>query len=241
MLTIREAMEAFIAGWVYTRRMERTITVNDFHGMPHLRFSGAANMRQRPDEVMILDRAADEVVPLISDALASVPYVLNVFTTTPDETVIAYGKHGYYLHSREYLMVIDLRTAGITAPDYVAVGQVVTEEERLWFNAAHGREVIPPRAMGDERLGYFYVRFGDDLACEGRCALTDEIALVDSVHTAETYRRRGLGSALMSAILADARAKGANYSVLIASEDGRELYLTLGYSVLADVLVFAAD
>ncbi|MBZ0288693.1 MAG: hypothetical protein K8I30_13835 [Anaerolineae bacterium] len=45
MLTIREAMAAFISGWVYTRRMERTITVGDFQGMPHLSFSGAPELR----------------------------------------------------------------------------------------------------------------------------------------------------------------------------------------------------
>ena len=242
MLTIREAMEAFIDGWVYTRRMERTITVDDFHGMPHLRFSGAPTMRQRFDELMILDRTAEEVVGLVRPSFADILYLLNVFTTTPEETVITYGKYNYHLHSREYLMAIDLRMAGITAPDYLAVAQVASEEERTWFNQAHGREVIPLRALGDARLGYFYVRFGDDLACEGRCAMTEKsIALIDSVYTAGAYRRRGLGSTLMRAILADAAARGAVYSVLAASEDGHKLYLTLGYSVLADMLVFEAD
>jgi GNAT superfamily N-acetyltransferase len=242
MLTIGEAMAAFVAGWVYTRRMERTIAVDDFHGMARLSFSGAPELRQRFDELMILDRAADEVVGLARSAFAGIHHLLTVFTNAPEETVIAYGKQDYHLNSREYLMAIDLGEAEIAAPDYLAVGQVASEEERLWFNAAHGREVIPLHALVDERLGYYYVRFGDDLACEGRCAMTDNhIALIDSVYTAEAYRRRGLGSALMAAILADAVSKGAGYSVLAASEDGRKLYLTLGYEVLADLLVFEAD
>ncbi|MBZ0288694.1 MAG: GNAT family N-acetyltransferase [Anaerolineae bacterium] len=191
---------------------------------------------------MILDREADDVVGLVRLALNEIPHLLNVFTTTPEQAVIAYGKQDYHLNSREYLMAIDLGEAEISAPDYLAVGQVASEEERLWFNAAHGREVIPLHALVDERLGYYYVRFGDDLACEGRCAMTEtHIALIDSVYTAEAYRRRGLGSALMAAILADAATKGADYSVLAASEDGRKLYLTLGYAVLADMLVFEAD
>jgi GNAT superfamily N-acetyltransferase len=245
MLTIREAMEAFVAGWVYTRRMERTITVGDFHGMPHLRFSGAPTMRKRPDEFMVLNKSADEVIRLVRGAFAEVPHLLMAFTNAPEETVIAYGRQNYHLNSREYLMAIDLASAGFSAPDYLAVGRVASEEERVWFNTPHGREVIPPRALGDERLGYYYVRFCDVLACEGRCAITDandaNIALIDSVYTAEAYRRRGLGSALMTAILANAAGRGAGYSVLVASEDGQKLYLTLGYEVLADMLVFEAD
>ena len=242
MLTIREAMEVFIAGWVYTRRMERTISVDDFHGMPHLSFSGAPTMRQRFDEFMILDVPADEVVRLVRGAFAEVPHLLTAFTNAPEETVIAYGRQNYHLESREYLMAVDLSSAGFSAPDYLAVGQVASEEERLWFNTAHEREVVPLHALADKRLGYYYVRFGDDLACEGRCAMTEaNIALIDSVYTAEAYRRRGLGSSLMQAILANAAARGAAYSVLAASEDGHKLYLTLGYEVLADMLVFEAD
>ncbi|MEO8610923.1 MAG: GNAT family N-acetyltransferase [Chloroflexota bacterium] len=242
MLTIREAMQAFVAGWVYTRRMERTITVDDFQGMTHLIFSGAPTMRQRFDEFMILDQPAEEVVRLVRAEFADVPHLLTAFTNAPEATVIAYGKQNYHLNSREYLMAVDLSAAKFSAPDYLAVGQVASEEERVWFNTAHEREVIPPRALGDARLGYYYVRFGDDLACEGRCAMTDKnVALIDSVYTAQAYRRRGLGSTLMQAVLADAAVRGATYSVLAASEDGHKLYLTLGYEVLADMLVFEAD
>src|SRR6185503_11776142 len=119
MLTIREALEAFVAGWVYTRRMERTITVDDFHGMPHLSFSGAPTMRQRFDEFMILDKPAEEVVKLVRAEIADAPHLLTAFTNEPEETVIAYGKQNYHLNSREYLMAVDLRVAAFSAPDYL--------------------------------------------------------------------------------------------------------------------------
>jgi hypothetical protein len=50
-----------------------------------------------------------------------------------------------------------------------------------------------------------------------------------------------LGSALMLRMLVDAAERGATYSALVASEDGRKLYLTLGYQVLTDMLVLEPD
>jgi GNAT superfamily N-acetyltransferase len=242
MLTIREAMDAFIAGWVYVRGMERMIRVSDFHGMPYLRFGSAPGLADRPDELMILERAADEVVGLARPAFGEQPYRLNVFTTTPEQAIIDYGRLGYRVASWEYLMAVDLRTATISVPDHATARRVTSEAERLWFNGAHEREVIPARAMGDERVGYYYIRLGNDLACEGRCGMTDtQIVIADSIRTAEAYRRRGLGSILMKALLTDAAAKGTVYGALVASEAGRNLYLTLGYAMLADLVIFEAE
>jgi GNAT superfamily N-acetyltransferase len=231
-------MDAFIAGWLYSRQMERDIMiVSKSEAVLHLRFSAPPLMRQRPDEYMIFQASRDDIKRIIREADVDRPHLLTVFTNDPQATLDTYAQYHYLLFAREYLMAVALEPKRFSTAGDVVVRRVSSEAERQWFNRAREREVIPPHALGDPRLSYYYVRHGDLLICEGRCILTpDKIAVVDSIYTAEAYRRRGLGAALMRTMLNDAAQRGAQYSALAASDDGRQLYLTLGYTVLADML-----
>lgn len=242
MLTIREAIDAFIKGWVYSRRMEREITLLQFGAITRVRFGEAANVRSHFDEFMIHEMPAAEVLALLQDEV-STPHLLSVFTTEVETSLAAYAAYHYHLRAHEYLMALKLPGENLPSAADVPIDRVTTEAERQWYNTVHEREVIPPRALGDSRIGYYFVRIDDELACEARCILTPEnVALIDSVYTADAYRRRGLGSANMTKILNDAAAQNnVAYSVLVASEDGRKLYLTLGYQVLADMLILELD
>jgi GNAT superfamily N-acetyltransferase len=241
MLTIREAIDAFIEGWVYSRRMEREISVSQFGAITRLRFGEAANVRSRFDEFMIYETPLGHVFPVLRHEV-STPHLLSVFTTEAETSLSTYASEHYHLRAREYLMAIRLPAENLPPPANVPVDRVTTEADRQWYNTAHDREVIPPRAVGDPHIGYYFIRIDDELACEARCILIPQnIALIDSVYTADTYRRRGLGSTIMTTILNDATQNNAAYSVLVASEDGRKLYLTLGYQVLADMLILEPD
>jgi predicted GNAT family N-acyltransferase len=52
------------------------------------------------------------------------------------------------------------------------------------------------------------------------------------IETAQDHRRKGSGVAVMSA-LATARRSPASPQLLVATEDGRNLYANLGWTVLA--------
>ncbi|MBK7874318.1 MAG: GNAT family N-acetyltransferase [Planctomycetes bacterium] len=54
-------------------------------------------------------------------------------------------------------------------------------------------------------------------------------AYVSHVWVASAWRRRGVGRALMDALAAEARARGAQRIRLHATEPGRKLYEALGY------------
>jgi ribosomal protein S18 acetylase RimI-like enzyme len=68
--------------------------------------------------------------------------------------------------------------------------------------------------------------------------VTGTDAVADMVSTEPAHRRRGLGRAVMGALVAEAIKQGATDGLLVASPDGLGLYRALGWSVAAD-MVFA--
>lgn len=80
------------------------------------------------------------------------------------------------------------------------------------------------------------VRFADasgQTAACGRVVLNGASAVFDRIETLEPHRRKGLGTALMSALDAVAQQGGAGERLLVATEAGRALYLHLGWQLLA--------
>ncbi|MGX7670507.1 GNAT family N-acetyltransferase [Plantactinospora sp. DSM 117369] len=69
----------------------------------------------------------------------------------------------------------------------------------------------------------------------GRLAPAGEFGIVDKVETEPAHRRRGLGSVLVRTLAARAAAGGLRTGILVATDDGRALYRTLGWVVRSDV------
>jgi GNAT superfamily N-acetyltransferase len=69
-------------------------------------------------------------------------------------------------------------------------------------------------------------------AASGYAIEHDGVFIFDTIVTQAAHRRRGLGKALMAALGATRRS-AASRRVLVATEDGRALYLALGWSVLS--------
>lgn len=70
------------------------------------------------------------------------------------------------------------------------------------------------------------------LAASGCAAEAAEVFIYDRIVTAPDHRRKGLGLAVMTA-LASGRRAVTGAQLLVATEDGRRLYGTLGWTVLA--------
>jgi len=73
-----------------------------------------------------------------------------------------------------------------------------------------------------------------DEAARGRIVAMGDLAVFDRIRTAEQYRRRGLGSAVMRTLAAQADALGIRDAMLCATPMGRDLYSTLGWSLHSD-------
>jgi GNAT superfamily N-acetyltransferase len=68
-------------------------------------------------------------------------------------------------------------------------------------------------------------------AARGRIVAVDGLIVFDRIRTADRHQRRGLGSAIMRALAAEARHFGVNDAMLCATPAGRELYTALGWQL----------
>jgi predicted GNAT family acetyltransferase len=68
---------------------------------------------------------------------------------------------------------------------------------------------------------------------EGRLIVRGELAVFDRILVVEDHRRRGLGSAVMQALGAEALRSGAGQGLLVATPAGHALYRRLGWCLLS--------
>ncbi|TQF02651.1 GNAT family N-acetyltransferase [Kitasatospora acidiphila] len=92
-------------------------------------------------------------------------------------------------------------------------------------------------AVGAEEAdGIIHVRVRTtegDVAAAGYATVTDGVAVMDRVATYPEHQRRGLGTLVMDTLAATAVERGAHTAVLGATDEGRALYESLGWTLLA--------
>lgn len=72
-----------------------------------------------------------------------------------------------------------------------------------------------------------------ELAASGRITLHEGCAVFDQIVTSESHRRLGLGTVVMQSLDALATQAKASERLLVATEAGRGLYMSLGWQLLA--------
>jgi len=82
-------------------------------------------------------------------------------------------------------------------------------------------------------IAHIFDAIGEE-AARGRIVTVDGLIVFDRIRTADQYQRRGLGSAIMRALAAEARQSGGEDAMLCATPAGRELYTSLGWSLHSD-------
>lgn len=146
---------------------------------------------------------------------------LTVPTTDPVKASLALTAAGLIvLRHSELLMTADLRGHPQNLP--VAPYRLVTEAE------SH---------RGDTAVTATIWHESGELGARGTMGLAGTDAVADRIETTSAYRRKGLASAVMGALARSALEEGVEQGILIASEDGQRLYLTLGWQPVADVLI----
>ncbi|MFI8387866.1 GNAT family N-acetyltransferase [Streptomyces sp. NPDC085540] len=115
-----------------------------------------------------------------------------------------------------FLMAVDLRPSVVRAPD----GYTAT--------AARDGDVVSVRVLAAD----------GELAARGQTGLTGTACVFDQITTEEAHQRRGLGTVVMGALTEAAVENGADTGVLGATVQGRALYETLDWKVLAPLTGF---
>ncbi|MEU6134251.1 GNAT family N-acetyltransferase [Nocardioides sp. NPDC047086] len=134
-----------------------------------------------------------------------------------------------------WLSVVTDSPAGVR-PWFVEGGLVASDAEEALMSidlADHASRELPEGYRAEmERDGGVItvtVRSGEAAAAAGTIAVIGTDAVADRIRTDPDHRRRGLGGAVMSLLVAAAREAGAGHGLLVASEMGEPLYAGLGW------------
>ncbi|MFF9899538.1 GNAT family N-acetyltransferase [Streptomyces longispororuber] len=200
---VAELVRTWAAGWAVSRRTPPPV-VRPWGVYLDVRGPGQVGRHVLPHATESAVRAAAASVS-VRDTWLKVP--------AEPEGVEPWLPEGWAVDKEEsgYLMAVDLRPAAPALPDGYA----------------------PTTGTRD---GVTFLRVHDGtgaLAAQGQMAVLGEAAVVDRVVTAPAHRRRGLGGYVMRALARDALARGARLGVLGATDDGRALYETLGWTLRA--------
>jgi GNAT superfamily N-acetyltransferase len=115
---------------------------------------------------------------------------------------------------------------GLHAPSYFMQATGKPTERRLMdgyrIEAKHVGMVFEARIFSETGT----------LAASGYAVETKEVFIYDRIVTEPEHRRKGLGHVLMLTLHA-ARRQSSNPELLVATEDGRALYSTLGWETIS--------
>ena len=72
-----------------------------------------------------------------------------------------------------------------------------------------------------------------EMASIARIVIVDDLAVYDRISTEENHKRKGLATYMIAALEQIAIVKGVYKNLLIATEQGRFLYESLGWKVIS--------
>ncbi len=130
------------------------------------------------------------------------------------------------ISDEEKLMVVDMDTQDVEDPITPEGYTTQREDFEGWtlFTVLHqGEEDAEPA-----------------VAARGRVAVVGSYAILDRIFTSPDFRRQGLGTFVTRALIAIALEQDVEEGLLVATEDGRELYEYLGWTLLGEVHVYGA-
>jgi GNAT superfamily N-acetyltransferase len=149
-----------------------------------------------------------------------------------------YKALGYRLASTEPLMVHSL--AQIPRFDSPArVERVLTTDlaQRL-AKAAGSRQILPEHLSAHARLRQYVAWLDGELVGWVRSIVAGDATWCSNMYVRPEFRRRGIARAMLSQMLHDDRAGGAQSAVLLASHTGAKLYPVVGYEQIGTLFLF---
>ncbi|MFL4479604.1 GNAT family N-acetyltransferase [Paeniglutamicibacter sp. ORCA_105] len=157
------------------------------------------------------------------------------------ETLHKHPKRRLTAFANETTTLVDAaRAAGL---------KVLNADEVLMVTEMGGHDVEEPRPYDgfsfqierDQAHAYVSIHPDEDpevVAASGHVSAVNGYAIFDRIITAPDFRRRGLGSLTMRALVSLALEHDVEEGLLIASIDGQQLYKSLGWTDLGNVVLF---
>jgi GNAT superfamily N-acetyltransferase len=196
------------------------------------------------EEFFALDQDPAAVLAAVRETRPGPDHLIAEVSVRSGPAQEAYLAAGYEFGSQEPLMVADLTDANSTPDPGVAVSRVASMVEVDSLLAAQKSIGYPARLfsqalLDDPQVSIRAVFVDSAFAAIGKLAVVETGAYITDVMTMPHHRRQGLGAAVMRRLHADARAAGAERSVLTSTAMARSLYEQLSYRQIGLVTLYA--
>ncbi|TJY69857.1 GNAT family N-acetyltransferase [Arthrobacter sp. CAU 1506] len=170
-------------------------------------------------EYFAFEPGDEEFAAVARDTTKSSGRIFTVLTRNAQRIHELAPQHGLRVHhNAQSLMVTDMS------------GQ---DAEDPWYRDADFKTEL-------EKTGSVHrvrvVHEGNE-AAHGVVAVVDNVAVFDHIETDINYRRRGLATHVMRALIASTFEHMVDTGLLIASHDGQMLYNHLGWDTVCDVMI----
>ena len=242
-LSMPQALGVFLRGFSATRSFIRPYLVSQIDSSLWLLADPPPASRQQRTSEAIAHHADPLAVVQTLQSLNLPRHALCVLledTTTAPETQTTYKQLGYRYLGYEPLFVLDM--AKRVRFNSFSVRRVVdAADAQKVAKAARARQIFPEHLTQEDSVCRLYAAFdGDTPVGWARSIRTHpDCSWVAGLFVQPSYRRRGIGQTLMSAMLDDDARYGIRWSVLTASHTGAKLYPHLGYVERGWLLVFS--
>lgn len=242
-MTLERAVDVFGAGFTYTRSFTHPFDYVEVGPLRVMRDQPRRSGDYRTEEILAVGLAADEAAQAIRKYKPDRFFLCAIHGIDEplDKIRDAYKAHHFRLLRREPLMVCRLDKVAVTPGPFPVVRVKTPTQAEAVRNAAGGRQILPQDLGVDTADLRLYAAYdGPEAVGWVRSIRGDESATwVSNMHVQPDYRRRGIASSLMTTMLADDKRFGAEWSVLLASNAGAQLYPTLGYKQIGLLQLFA--
>jgi GNAT superfamily N-acetyltransferase len=242
-VSLEEVADCFCRGFCYTRSFTHPYLFSRLGKLRVLQDGPRNSGDQRKVEIVSIGMDPQEVCDAIRELKPPRFFAcpIDLMDADFEATKRVFKANHFRCLGKEPLFVLALgqeRKARISH----AIQRVTDPEQANRVKVAAGSRQILERDLHDGEAGLrLYAAFeGDEPIAWVKSIPTGEgFAWVSNLYVQPAYRRRGLGMAIMNAMLEDDESFGIKWSVLLASSVGTHLYGRLGYEQVGLLQLFA--
>ena len=241
---IQNAIETFAGGWCYTRSFTHpylatrlTPQILQMHDGPR----SNPNADVRRDEFVCFGCSPTAAVEISAQAAKGNFAICYVLPLGADDTEVRkeFKALGCRLGATEAFMVNDAPVTTATEP-IIPIIRIADQAHADAIGKAWRRKQIQSHDIGNKNATQrvYTIHDGTKFIGSSSSIRVGDASWIGSVYVDEAYRRKGLGTALMTRAMSDDRALGITKSFLLASHTGSKLYRQLGFEQLGTMYIY---
>lgn len=247
--TINQALQTFLRGVSFTRGLTHPYLPEQVGPLWVMRDAPRKNKKYRTEEWVAFGLSPAKIDKIVQQEARGRFAICAILANDElDEAMRAEFKAlNYRLINTEPLMIHSLQEIPIF-DEPAAIEQVLSWELADRVNkAARARQLLPehlPKSDAeDERLRVpirqYVAQINGEIVGRLASVVVDNATWVSNVYVTAEFRRQGIARAMMSQMLHDDKAAGAQQSVLLASHTGAKLYPIMGYEQIGMLYIYS--